>query len=355
MPLLAILALMMSLAACGNVGEPLPPLIQIPVAVSDLAVTQTGKAVRLSCQLPKLNTDGSAATTLSAVEIYRLTSQQPNMGVPDAKLFLESSPWKTIPKDDLNKYSQGDKLVVVDLFAGFQPEILFLVQFHYAIKAINNKKQDAGPSNVASVRILPLPSPPSGLRTQSRGEQHIELGWEAPALNIDGSPVKGSLHFNVYRSSDSQVATAGRLNQNPVSENHFKDESVELDKPYFYSVRAVVETPSGALESDESKPFEVTNADTYPPKVPAEVTAVSDGRAISLVWLPNAEADLAGYWVYRSGSDRKFQRLNEELLKIGSTIDKSVENGQTYFYRVKAVDLKGNESEFSEEVSDTVE
>ena len=64
---------------------------------------------------------------------------------------------------------------------------------------------------------------------------------------------------------------------------------------------------------------------------------------------------MAGYWVYRSGPDKKFQRLQNQLLTTASIIDKSVEKGQTYFYRVKAVDLKGNESEFSEEVGDTVE
>ena len=99
----------------------------------------------------------------------------------------------------------------------------------------------------------------------------------------------------------------------------------------------------------------MTNADTYPPKPPAEVTAISSAQGISLVWLPNTEADLTGYWVYRSGPDKKFQRLQDQLLTTASIIDKSVEKGQTYFYRVKAVDLKGNESEFSEEVSDTVE
>jgi len=355
MPRLVILVLILCLAACGNVGEPLPPLIQIPVAVSDLAVTQTGRSVKLSWTLPKLNTDGSAATTLSAIEIYRLVPQQPQTQGLGAKLLLESSPWKTILKDDLNQYSQGNKLLVVDAFADLQPETLFQGEFHYAVRAINNKRQGAGLSNAVSVRILPLPHPPSDLRIRSLSEQHIELGWETPSLNFDGSPVKATLHFNVYRGSTLQAAVSARLNQNSVPENHFRDESIELGKPYFYSVRAIVETPLGTLESDESELLAVTNADTYPPKTPAEVTAVSDGRAISLVWLPNAEADLAGYWVYRSGGDRKFQRLNDQLLTTASTIDKSVEKGQTYFYRVKAVDLKGNESEFSEEVSDTAE
>jgi fibronectin type 3 domain-containing protein len=82
---------------------------------------------------------------------------------------------------------------------------------------------------------------------------------------------------------------------------------------------------------------------------------VSNGPVISLVWRPNTEPDLAGYWVYRSGNDRKFERLGERLLTTASTIDQSVEKGQTYFYRIQALDLKGNASELSTEVSETVE
>ena len=140
-----------------------------------------------------------------------------------------------------------------------------------------------------------------------------------------------------------------------MKESSFKDQSIELGKSYVYSVRPVVETPSGPVEGEDSQPLEVTNADTYPPKPPTEVTAISGGQGISLVWLPNTEPDLAGYWIYRSGPDKKFQRLQDQLLTTASIIDKSVEKGQTYFYRVKAVDQKGNESRFSEEVSDTVE
>jgi hypothetical protein len=330
-------------------------LIQIPQPVSDLSAIQVGKSIKLSYTLPKLNTDGSAATTLSAIEIYRLISTQVNISLRDAKQSLESMvPWKKLVKDELSKYTPGSKIVVIENLADLPPENLFQSQVYYALRAINNKKQHAGLSNISSVKVWPLPTAPTNLRPSSLGEQYIEIGWESPILRIDGSPMKGPLLFNIYRGVDTQVAAAGRLNQDPVRENHFKDASIELGRRYVYFVRAVDETP-GIVESEESQPLEVTNVDTYPPKAPAEVTAVSDGRAISLVWLPNSEPDLAGYWVYRSGSDHNFRRLNVQILTTASTIDKSVEKGQTYFYRIQAVDLQGNESDFSEEVSEAVE
>jgi hypothetical protein len=342
------------LTGCGNVGAPLPPLIQIPVPVSDLAIQQFGKSAQLSWTLPKLNTDGSTATTVATVEIYRLAADR-NQPAPDSKSFAQSVHlWKSIPKQVLDTYPQGMKLSFSDTFQEFEGRDIFRRSLYYALKVVNNKQQDAGLSNIASLSVIPLPTSPENLHVISLREQHIELGWDIPTLNIDGSAVKPPTQFNIYRRADSQSPET-RLNPSPVKEDRFKDESIELGKTYVYWVRPAVETPSGSVEGEDSQPLEVTNADTYPPKPPAEVTAISSGQGISLVWLPNTDADLAGYWVYRSGPDRRFQRLQDQLLTTASIIDKSVEKGQTYFYRVKAVDLRGNESEFSEEVSDTVE
>ena len=352
--LLALLLYSSLLAGCGNVGPPLPPLIQIPVRVSDLTIQQFGKTAQLSWTLPKLNTDGSSATTVATVEIYRLVTDR-NQPTPDSKAFAASTqPWKSIPKQILDTYTQGMKLSFSDTFEEFGVREVFQRSLHYALKVVNKKKQDAGLSNIVSLNVIPLPVPPGNLRVISLGEQHTELAWDMPTLNNDGTPVNPPTLFNVYRGVDPQSPET-RLNSDPLKEGRFKDESVELGKSYVYSVRPVVETPSGSVEGEDSQPLDVTNADTYPPKPPAEVTAISSGQGISLVWLPNTEADLAGYWVHRSGPDKKFERLQDQLLTTASIIDKSVEKGQTYFYRVKAVDLKGNESEFSEEVTDTAE
>lgn len=350
--LLALLLSASLLTGCGNVGAPLPPLIQIPVPVSDLAIQQFEKSAQLSWTLPKLNTDGSAATTVAEVQIYRLTTGL-NQAAPDSRTFAQAQPWQSISKQILDTYPQG-KLSFSDTFAEFGTREVFQHSLHYALKVVNNKKQDAGFSNLVSLSVVPLPVPPGNLRVISLGEQHTELGWDIPTLNNDGTPADPPGQFNVYRRVDLQSPET-RLNPSPLKESRFKDEAMELGKPYVYSVRPVIETPSGSVEGEDSRPLEVTNADTYAPKTPTEVTAISSGREISLVWLPNTEADLAGYWVYRSGPDKKFQRLLDQLLTTASIIDKSVEKGQTYFYRLKAVDLKGNESDLSEEVSDTVE
>lgn len=353
--LLSLLVITCFLAGCGNVGDPLPPLIQIPVPVSDLAAYQFGKLIKLSWTLPKLNTDGSAATTLVRVEVFRLSADSSQNAAPDKALFVRSAlKWKVFQEHDFDNHREGGKIVLTDTLLDTESGKVFGTTFSYAVKAINRKKQDAGISNIVSVKVLPAPNPPEGLRA-TFAEHFIELSWEPPTLNADNSPIKDTIQFNVYRTSNPKIPGGDRLTQAPTSVSSFRDESTELGKSYSYVVRAMLETATGSIESFDSKKLEVINPDVYPPRPPSEVTAISSGEFISLVWLPNSEPDLAGYFVYRSGQDRDFKRLNETPIVTASTIDKTAEKGQTYFYRIKAVDSQGNVSDFSEEVNEKVE
>jgi hypothetical protein len=343
------------LAACGNIGDPLPPLIQIPKPVSDLAAVQFGKQVKLSWTLPKFNIDGSEATTLARLEIYRLSTQPGSAILPEKDQFGHSATkWRVIEKNSFDSYRVGEKLVLTDRLAGLDDKEIFQNEFSYAIKAINRKAQDAGYSNLTRLRIYPVACPPEGVQALL-AEHFIELSWKPPAYNIDGSTPVNDVKFNVYRSEGSKANVKELLTKMPTAGRSFKDESMVLGKTYYYAIRSVTNTPSGLIESLDSTEVGVTNSDVYPPIVPAEVTAISNGQSISLVWLPNAESDLAGYYVYRSGEEHHYKKLTQERITTASYTDSSVEKGKTYYYRIKAVDTSGNESDYSEEVSDKVE
>jgi len=63
------------------------------------------------------------------------------------------------------------------------------------------------------------------------------------------------------------------------------------------------------------------------------------------------EADLAGYWLYRSEIEGEIGvQINQDLLTENSYIDMDVETGVYYYYTLKAVDETDNESEPSEQV-----
>lgn len=341
--------------ACGYVGDPLPPLIQIPERISDLAGFQFGRSIKLSWTLPRLNTDGSAATTLSRVEIYRLREKA---GYPvnlDTRRFEQHAmKWMVLDKVNFDAYKEGDKIVLSDPLQNLETAEALQSVFGYAIRVLNNKKQDAGFSNLVSVRVYSVPNPPDSIHF-SFGEQFIELSWQSPTLNVDGSPLIEKVKYNVYRTTMPAARVRERLASSAVAETDFQDTTMALGQTYFYTVRAVMDFPEGLVESFDSKEYEAKNVDTYPPRAPAELTAISDDNSISLVWLPNTEDDLAGYYVYRSGTERDFKRLTAQAITAASFNDHSVEKGNTYFYRVRALDKIGNESNDSEEVSEKVE
>src|SRR5262245_57755939 len=93
--------------ACGYVGDPLPPLIQIPERISDLAAVQLGRSIKLSWTLPRLNTDGSAATTLSRLEIYRMRETNGPAVALDSKRFTEhATKWMVLNKVNFEAYQE---------------------------------------------------------------------------------------------------------------------------------------------------------------------------------------------------------------------------------------------------------
>jgi fibronectin type 3 domain-containing protein len=255
---------------------------------------------------------------------------------------------------ELEAYKPGDNLTLIDPLVGIPMNTFPRTTLAYALKAFNKKGQDAGYSNIILTKLFPAPRPPQNLRSLEN-ENYIEILWEAPSTNLDGSPIEAGFMFNVYRSEDPKASSGQRLTSTPVTGDSYKDETMELGRTYFYRVRSMAPPSAGGIESLDSDRVEVTNKDIYPPKPPSEVAAISNGEIISLVWSPNTEPDLAGYVVYRSGPEKKFERISDSLLTTASLVDSSVVKGQTYIYKIKAIDQKGNASEFSEEESEKVE
>jgi len=328
--------------------------VQIPTKVSDLTGIQIGRTVKLSWTLPQLNTDGSAAATLSRIEVYRLREKANSVSNLETTQFeLSARKWMVLDKVNFDAYTEGGKIVLRDHFESLDTEEVLQSLFTYSVKALNSKKQHGGFSNLISVRIHVVPNPPTAIHF-SFEEHAIKLSWQVSTLNIDGSPVEGTLRYNVYRATTTAARVRERLNATAIDGIEYQDTTMVLGQNYFYTVRAVVDSPDGPIESSDSTEYEAKNVDTYPPRPPAEVTAISNGESISLVWSPNNEGDLAGYYVYRSGIDRDFKKLTQ-LISTASFEDTDVEKGKIYFYRVRALDKAGNESDNSKEVSEKVE
>ena len=82
------------------------------------------------------------------------------------------------------------------------------------------------------------------------------------------------------------------------------------------------------------------------PGAPTGLAAAGSDKGVVLDWEGNAESDLAGYNVYRAGSENgDYTKLNTSgPLSVASLDDAQAPKGMKSYYRVTAVDLAGSES-----------
>ena len=130
-----------------------------------------------------------------------------------------------------------------------------------------------------------------------------------------------------------------------------------------FLVSPVVATATGSNEvilyndvllGEKVKVIEFDNGgDTEAPAAPTGLTAAAGETQIELAWTANTESDLKEYWLYRS-TQSEAEPTNKVATIAAGTVeytDTDVEAGQTYFYRLKAVNQSDEESDYSDEVS----
>lgn len=154
------------------------------------------------------------------------------------------------------------------------------------------------------------------------------------------------------------------------------DPGVQPLTPYTYTAQRIqtltlpaTSAPGGTVTVElrglPSPPATFLFRDTFPPRAPAGLLGVgnpgngadpaTDPPSIDLSWEPGQDPDLQGYNVYRAGSvDGQFRRINASAIPGPAFRDLDVHPGETFVYRVTAVDRTGNESAPSTPLVQTV-
>lgn len=166
------------------------------------------------------------------------------------------------------------------------------------------------------------PAAPVGLTATATGPTSVQLTW----LPNGEQDLSG---YKVYRDG-IEVADV------PPTATTWTDTNVQPGTQYTYTLKAY---DTAGNFSDPSAPATVTTpapADTTPPAAPAGLTASQvNYNSVTLTWAANTEPDLAGYKVYRNGT---------EVAQVTGTSwqDTGVSPQTTYTYEVRAYDQAGN-------------
>jgi hypothetical protein len=154
--------------------------------------------------------------------------------------------------------------------------------------------------------------------------------------------------FFVYRRLGS-AAYGAPLVEEPLERRSLSDTLVPRGATACYVVRASSSTEP-LIESAPSNEACVEVRDIAPPAPPAGLAVLPREGGLEVLWSPSAEADLAGYRVYREAPGGPPEKVADVESSHAAWLDETVERGVVYRYTVTALDQAGNESERAEPV-----
>ncbi|OGS49976.1 MAG: hypothetical protein A3K65_07400 [Euryarchaeota archaeon RBG_16_68_12] len=212
--------------------------------------------------------------------------------------------------------------------------------YYYTVSAENAAGE--GPNSTeGSATPWAVPSEPRNLNAVA-GSAQVTLTWTAPATD-GGSPVT---NYRVYRGTSPGGETLLTEIGNVLT---YVDSGLTNGRTYYYRVSARSAFGEGPLSS------EVQGTPATLPGPPASLVAIAGVRQIALSWLPPAGdggSPVTGYRIYR-GTAPGGETL---LVTVGNVLthpDTGLLDGQTFYYKVAAVNGVGEGAASSEAFATT--
>jgi hypothetical protein len=202
----------------------------------------------------------------------------------------------------------------------------------------------------AGVSLTALPVLPYGVTvtvsdfTMSRinfdtsGINSIKLNWDAAA--------KANIYYNVYRATAADYAVQ---NEKKLSKNEFIDSKINSATVYYYKVEATDLSNNAYMSATR----QVKSADLFMPNPPQGFKAYQDVQQIVLKWsaAPQTSFPVSGYNIYRGKTEDKQDFVKFLPYTKQSINDDDIDPAVRYYYKLNTVDVKGNESKFTDTAS----
>ncbi len=349
-----------AVTGCGAPAAPLPPTLNLPLPVRDLAAKRVGNTVQISFTVPQKTTDKLPVRGSMTAQLCRAVDSGP------------CSPAGSLAIPERQPTASMDDALPPDLTQG-PPRLLT-----YRLTLENRAAKAAEPSNPAYSAAGAAPPPVAGLSVTPR-RPGIVLSWQpaqAPAtLRVERTRTSAAPEQpkeqrtgdigdrknapepaeQILRLAEPAPAGKGQMSQ-------AIDATAHTGNSYSYIIQRITQiTEAGhdlEIASQPTAPFPVDYRDVFPPPVPAGLVSAADSgsKSIDLDWTPDVDAGLAGYIVYRrpAGANQPPERVSPADKPVTSSTwsDSTAQPGRRYAYSVSAIDKSGNESRRSGEVED---
>ena len=213
---------------------------------------------------------------------------------------------------------------------------------YYRIKGISSFGETGPPSDsVFGSGTLPLKNAPVIIYHKITDNKNVSLKWEYPEkMNsyIDG--------FNIYRSEKPSGKKMLVYHGNNPAAREYTDTTPGFTNYYMISVYNKHKEKLSLLRTYAER------VDSFPPNPPTNVYGIIDTTGkVTLKWKNNSEKDMSGYRVYRANNPNfEFMLITQAEIKdttYNETINLKTLTKHIY-YRVKAIDLRMNQSAFSD-------
>ena len=344
---MAAMAAGLAVAGCGFPAAPQPPSLNLPSRVTDVSAVRAGNQVSLHWTMPTRNTDKTLVKGNVQAEVCR----------------TESDAARCATAGNLQLKPGADGAFTDNLPAALGAGSPRLLTYYVELK--NSKGRSAGLSNPAIVLAGEAPPPVTGL-TAAMAKHGVVLEWNpvGPAERPSATAVRIErtlLTPPAARPKSGQLAPSPEplvlnlLVPAGAPPGRALDKEIRFGESYQYRAQRVMQVTvdgqkqelAGAL----SPPVSIHAVNVFPPSVPKGLVAVATPAqngapaSIDLSWLPDTEASVAGYVVYRREKGESWQRISPAQPVVGPAFhDAHVEPGHTYEYAVSAVGRDGLES-----------
>lgn len=334
---LPLLACSLLVAACGIKSYPVEKVKLLPVMAQPMEAVPTPGGVAVSFWVP-----GADKPDQRIVEARLFYAYIPVTGLEDCP---PCPPRLTKYHDlDLTRHLEG---LEGGLFRFLDTQAPFNRQAVYQVILTDAAGRESTPSPLARAYRVTPPAMPTGL-TARMTETLVSLTWRPVNSLADGSPATEPVLYIVNRKGPDGER---QLNQRPMSTPPLDDKTVMAGQTYSYQVVAMRQINNSRVMGEPTPWVSATLREDKVIVPPSGLAGVSQAGGVYLRFTPSPMQDTAGYFVERQ--DKKggaWSRLNVKVWRENTFVDKDVQVGASYLYRVTAVDETGQQSEPSQAV-----